>query len=317
MVSVVVPIYNVEEYISKCLKSLENQTLKEIEIILVNDGSTENSGKIAKEYADELPQKFKYLEKKNGGLSDARNYGMKYVTGDYVAFLDSDDYVEKETYELLYKKAKEEDADYVECDFIWEYPNKEVVDRRSDYKTDREMLKNVRVVAWNKLIKTSILKKNKIEFPFGLRYEDIEFTYKLIPFLKKVAYVEKPLIHYMQRDTSIANVQTEKNKDIFEILDNVLEFYKRNDLYEDYKDELEYTYSRLLLCSSLKRISKIQDEKIREELSFKTWGYLNETFPEWKKNELLKKDKSRKAFYMRRVNKKTFRIFCKIISRGK
>ncbi|MGN1327029.1 MAG: glycosyltransferase family 2 protein, partial [Clostridia bacterium] len=99
-VSVIVPIYNVEKYITKCLESLANQTLEDIQIILVNDGSTDNSGKIAKEYADKYSNII-YLEKENGGLSDARNYGLKYATGDYISFVDSDDYVNKELYSNL------------------------------------------------------------------------------------------------------------------------------------------------------------------------------------------------------------------------
>ena len=123
-VSVIVPIYNVEDYIEQCLETLVNQTLEEIEIILVNDGSKDNSEKIAKQYKEKYPNKITYLEKENGGLSDARNFGIPYAKGEYIAFLDSDDYVELIMYEEMYKIAKKEDSDIVECDFYWEYPNK-------------------------------------------------------------------------------------------------------------------------------------------------------------------------------------------------
>ena len=114
-VSVIVPFYNVEKYIEKCLISLVNQTLKEIEIILVNDGSKDKSEKIAKEFEQKYPTKIKYYEKPNGGLGDARNYGIQYAIGEYIAFLDSDDYVEPTMYEEMYKKACNEHSDYVEC----------------------------------------------------------------------------------------------------------------------------------------------------------------------------------------------------------
>ena len=185
-VSIIVPIYNVEKYLPKCLDSLVNQTLDDIEIILVNDGSTDNSGIIAKQYYENHKNKIKYLEKENGGLSDARNFGIPYATGEYIAFLDSDDYIEIDSYKQMHEKAKEEDADYIECDFIWEYPNKQIIDKRLSYNNKQEMLTNVRVVAWNKLIKREIIIKNNLKFPKGLRYEDIEFTYKLIPLLNKV-----------------------------------------------------------------------------------------------------------------------------------
>ena len=104
-VSVIVPIYNVEKYLPKCLDSLVNQTLDDIEIILVNDGSLDDSRKIAKEYSEKYKDKIIYLEKENGGLSDARNYGIPYATGEYIAFLDSDDYIDIDAYKQMYEKA--------------------------------------------------------------------------------------------------------------------------------------------------------------------------------------------------------------------
>ena len=170
-VSVIVPIYNVEKYLEKCINSLLSQTLEDIQIILVNDGSKDNSGNIAKEYEQNNKDRVIYVEKENGGLSDARNYGLKYATGDFIAFLDSDDYIEKNAYEEMYNKAIEENADYVECDFIWEFPNKIRVDKQYPYKNKKEMLSFVRVVAWNKLIKRQLITDNNLEFPKGLRYE--------------------------------------------------------------------------------------------------------------------------------------------------
>ncbi len=301
-VSVIVPIYNVEKYLKRCIDSLVEQTQDSLEIVLVNDGSTDGSSKIATEYAEKYSEKIKYVEKQNGGLSDARNYGMKYATGEYIAFLDSDDYAEKDTYKLMYEKAKEENADYVECDFLWEYPNKIKQDKRYEFKDKKQMLSFVRVVAWNKLIKREILEKNNIVFPKGLRYEDVEFTYKLIPYLEKTAYVDKCLIHYTQRNDSIANVQNERTAEIFTILDNVIEFYKENGLYEQYKTELEYNYARYLLCSSLKRILKIKDKPLRKKLLKETCENLNKKFPNWSKNEILKTVHSGKHTYMRMLS---------------
>ena len=155
-VSVIVPVYNVEKYIDRCLDSLINQTLEDIEIIIVNDGSTDDSEKIIKEYIKKYPQKFIYLKKDNGGLSDARNYAIPYVNGEYLAFLDSDDYIEKETYKKMYELAKKEKSDMVECDFSWDYPKKKKIDTGIIYNGKSEMLQEIRVVAWNKLIKTEI-----------------------------------------------------------------------------------------------------------------------------------------------------------------
>ena len=167
------------------------------------------------------------LKKENGGLSDARNYGLKYATGDFIAFLDSDDYNKKNAYEKMYNKAIEENADYVECDFYGNSLIKLGWTSSIHTKIKKEMLSFVRVVAWNKLIKRQLIIDNNLEFPKGLRYEDVEFTYKLIPFINKFAYVDKPFIHYVQREGSIANVQNERTAEIFNVLDNVIEFYKK------------------------------------------------------------------------------------------
>ncbi len=312
-VSIIVPFYNVEGYIEKCLETLVNQTLQDIEIILVNDGSKDNSILIVKRFLEKYPEKIVYLEKENGGLSDARNYALPYARGEYIAFLDSDDYVEKDMYERMYELAKKEDSDMVECDFYWEYPDKEKIDTGVTYSGKNEMLEKVRVVAWNKLIKKEILDKTKIQFPKGLRYEDVEFTYKLVPFLDKVSFLKKPCIHYVQRDGSISNVQNERNGEIFDVLENVIEFYKENDIYDQFKNELEYVYVRYAFCSSLLRIVKIPDENLQQQLLDKTWKNVTTKFPDWKKNPVLKKNKSLKDLYLKTINKTTYKIYCTIL----
>ena len=312
-VSVIVPVYNVEKYLEKCLNSLVNQTLENIEIIIVNDGTKDNSEEIIKKFIEKYPKKIVYLKKENGGLSDARNYGIPYAKGEYIAFLDSDDYVEKDIYKEMYELAKKENSDMVECDFLWEYPNKVREDIGQVYKGKKEMLEKVRVVAWNKLIRKSILEKTQIQFPKGLRYEDVEFTYKLIPHLNKVSFLKKPYIHYIQRENSISNVQNERTKEIFTVLDDVIAYYKENNFYDEYKDELEYIYARYLLCSSLLRMVKIQDKETRKNMLKITWENLNTKFPNWKKNKILKRNKTLKDRYMKSVNKFTYKIYCTIL----
>ncbi len=308
-VSVIVPVYNVEKYIEKCLQSLVNQTMKDIEIIIVNDGSTDNSEKIINEYLDKY-ENIIYVEKKNGGLSDARNYGMKYAKGDYIAFLDSDDYVDETIYEKMYNEAIKSKADFVECDFYWVYPNKKKLDNGVVYTNKKEMLINARVVAWNKLIKRDIIQEN---FPVGLNYEDVEFFYKLIPNIKKFSFVKEPLVYYMQREDSIVNKQNYKTGQIFNVLNNVIDYYKKKKIYDKYKEELEYTYTRILLCSSLKRMIQIKDKVAKARLLDETWQNLNTKFPEWKKNKILSQ-KSGKNLYMKTINKYTYKMYCKILS---
>ena len=228
------------------------------------------------------------------------------LPGEYIAFLDSDDYVEENMYEEMYKKAKEENSDMVECDFIWEYPDKKREDVGLIYNSKKEMIVNGRVVAWNKLIKRE---KLNLKFPVGLRYEDVEFFYKLVPYVNKVSFVKKCFVHYVQRENSIANTQNIRTKEIFNVLDNVINYYKEKELYDEYKEELEYIYVRFLLCSSLKRMCKIASKEQRKEALKETWENINLNFPTWKKNSILK-EKSLKNLYIKSNNKITYKIYC-------
>lgn len=313
-VSVIVPFYNVEGYIEKCLETLVNQTLQDIEIILVNDGSKDRSVNIVKKFQRNYPEKIVYLEKENGGLSDARNYAIPYAKGKYIAFLDSDDYVEKDMYQKMYNLAVKEESDMVECDFCWEYPDKTRKDVGEIYHGAKEMIEKIRVVAWNKLIKKEILEDTKIHFPKGYRYEDVEFTYKLIPYIKKVSFLKEACIHYIQREGSISNSQNERTREIFDVLEHVLQYYKKIGIYEKYKTELEYIYTRYAFCSSLRRISKIQDENVQENLLKLTWNNVQEKFPNWKQNSILKTKFNAKNIYMRTINKFTFKMYATILS---
>ena len=313
-VSVIIPVYNVENYIDRCLKSVTNQTISDLEIIVVNDGSTDKSKEIINNYLEKF-KNIKYYEKENGGLSDARNFGMQYATGEYIAFLDSDDYIELKMYEEMYNIAKKENSDMVECDYIWEYPKKKRNDIGIIYNGKKEAIEKARVVAWNKLIKREIIESKNIKFPFGLRYEDVEFFYKLVPYLNKISFCKKILLHYTQRENSIANTQNTRTKDIFKVLENVINYYKENEFYEEYIEQIEYVYVKFLLCSSLKRMCKIKNKQEREQALEETWNNINNKFPKWKKNKILKKI-SLKNLYMRSNNRITFKIYCLGLSIG-
>lgn len=311
-VSIIVPVYNVEKYIERCLDSLVNQTLKDIEIIIVNDGSTDGSKEIIQKYLNKY-KNIVYLEKENGGLSSARNYGIPYAKGEYIGFVDSDDYVELTMYEKMYNKAIEEKSDMVECDFIWEYPNKKREDIGKIYSDKKEAIVEARVVAWNKIIKKDIIEKTKITFPEGLRYEDIEFFYKIVPYLNKISFVKETLVHYVQRESSIANTQNERTGEIFKVWENVLNYYIENNIFNEYRSELEYSYTRILLCSSLKRITKVKDRKVRKALIKLTWQNLNKKFPHWKQNKYLNSTKSFKNLYLKSINKLTYMFYINLL----
>ncbi|OCN05579.1 hypothetical protein A4S06_08415 [Erysipelotrichaceae bacterium MTC7] len=293
-VSVVIPFYNVENYIERCMESLKSQTLKEIEFIIVDDGSKDASRVIVERYLDD--SRFKLYTKENGGLSDARNFGMQYVQGEYMCFLDSDDYVDSTMYETMYNKAIEKNLDMVSCDFVWEF---EKHCRKDQGLQKNPLLLDVRAVVWNKMFRTAIIKEHKLQFIKGLRYEDVAFTYIYIPYIERYELLSEPFVHYIQRDGSIVNTQNEKVRDIYTILDHVFSYYKNHQIYEAYEEQLEYVTIRYIFGSSLKRIVKIEDAKLRNQIIMENWEYLNERFPNWRNNRFLRNQKTMKNTYMK------------------
>ena len=298
-VSVIVPVYNTSKYLRRCADHLVNQTLDEIEIIFINDGSTDNSISILNEYKEKYPSKVFVYSKENGGQATARNLGIKVATGDYIGFADSDDFVETNMFKTMYDEAKAKDADYVECyfHFIEEFPNGETKElpRRGDvreYRSNKDMFINPQVSPWNKLYKASILKDNNIIFPEGLIYEDTSFFIKTLPFIKKSAFISDPFVHYFLRSGSTMNSRSEasqkKTGDIIPVLGDILEFYKSNNFYDEYKYELEYFISKILLCSNISRIGRVTIRPLWRELIKNTFSTLKEWFPNYSNNPYYK-----------------------------
>ena len=203
LVSIIVPIYNVEKFMRKCIDSLVNQTYSNLEIILVNDGSLDNSGHIAKEYADQYDV-IKIINKKNGGLSDARNAGLEVATGEFVLFVDSDDYLELDCIEKTLKVALENSADMVLFSLFNELvdENEKIVSQdivKFD-KSNPEDLVAVVGFAWNKLFKTSVLKLKNIRFEKGLSLvEDVCFNERVFLEFEKIEFLNEPFYHYINR----------------------------------------------------------------------------------------------------------------------
>lgn len=308
-VSVIVPVYNVELYIDKCLDSLVRQTLETIEIIIVNDGSLDGSADIAKSYLKQYPDKIRYFEKENGGLSDARNYGMQCATGKYIAFLDSDDYVDINIYKLMYEEAERTSNQIVECNLYKAYPQKLELNYRVGYSSKKDYLLNGRVAAWNKLYLVSWLQELNAQFPKGLLYEDIEFFYKIVPYMTtEVSVITEPLLYYVQREGSILSKSTEKILQVHTIFSDIYEYYRAKGLYEEYHSVLEYKYISTLFCSFLVRMLRMKTDKdLRKKLVMMSWVTVNECCPTWRKNQYLKKV-TPKNIYMRLLNRPLLNI---------
>jgi glycosyltransferase involved in cell wall biosynthesis len=310
-VSIIVPVYNVEDYLDKCLNSLVHQSLGDIQIIIVNDGSRDNSCAIIENYKAKYEKKITYIEKTNGGLSDARNTGLKYAIGEYIGCIDGDDYADVTMFEKMYKKAKEGDYDLVECDYYHVYDKKKIPKIGKIYES-QDIMAMARVSAWNKIIKREILEDNKIIYPIGLQYEDLEYFYKVIPYINKIGFVKEPLYYYLQRENSICHIYNERTTDIFIILDNIIDYYKEKKIYEKYEKQLEYTSAKHLLGGSFFRIVRISDRKIRKRILLENWQKLIMYFPYWKKNYILKKSNSLLDLFLKSQNRFSYQFYSNI-----
>lgn len=225
LISVIVPVYNIEDYIEKCIESLINQTYSNLEIILVNDGSTDESGDICERYAKQ-DVRIVVLHKQNGGLSDARNYAMDKAKGELIAFVDGDDWIHPQMYELMYVTMKLKNADIVTCSFEQHdegFAEKHYRQENLDIKllTGGEALCDIEtplVVAWNKLYRREIIAD--IRYPKGKLHEDEYVIHRIFYKCARIAVIDRPLYFYTIREGSIVSLMTTQR------IDNSLEAFR-------------------------------------------------------------------------------------------
>lgn len=210
-ISVIVPIYNTEKYLKRCIDSILIQNFLGYELILINDGSKDKSLEVAKSYAD---SRIVLISKENEGLSATRNLGIKMARGEYILHIDSDDWIEQGYLNDVYNKAKEKDADIVVTDFYIDYDNGElkyIKNKMNEEETNLksiENLKNANIVpsVWDKLIRRKLYKDNNIVHPIEVSYgEDLAVTPRLMYYAKKIAYVNQAYVHYIQNPNSIVH----------------------------------------------------------------------------------------------------------------
>lgn len=245
LISIIVPVYNVEKYLKKCVYSILNQSYKNLEVILVNDGSTDNSGKICDELSRE-DSRIKVYHKDNGGLSDARNYGVAKANGEYVGFVDSDDYIDQYMYENLYKAIRKYNTQIAECGITRVYKNNKlrphydgeeyslVVDREGYLK---EYLENRKVygAAVCKLLSIDLAKV--LKFPDGKVYEDVFYTLELLKKVDKYTLISGNYYYYYIRGNSITTKTfSSRDMDYIEIIDKIGEYTLNN--YSKLKEKL-------------------------------------------------------------------------------
>ena len=300
--SIIVPVYGVEKYIDKCLNSLVKQSLKEIEVIVVNDGTKDNSQKIVDKYVKKYPDKIKSYIKENGGQGSARNYGLKKASGEYIGYVDSDDFVEKDMYIKLYNKAKENNYDIVVCgnyNVSEDYQNKNIDAFINNYNTDLENIFFGKMAVWNKIYKRDILIKNKLEFKEKVWYEDLAFTLKAIMNSNTFAFIDEPLYDYLIREGStMNNSNVQRNLEILDAFNDILSYIQHNKK-EEYFSKIEFLAIDHIYISAIVRVLKAEaDDKVKRETINKLIDYMNKKFPNYKNNKYINTlSKNRKIIY--------------------
>ena len=282
-VTIIIPIYNVEKYLREAIESAINQSYKNLEIILIDDGSTDNSGKICDEYA-KLDDRIKVIHKINGGLSDARNAGLDNATGKYIMFLDSDDFFELDATKKMYNEIEEKDADYVIGNYInvtdegekWERPVFDL-EKFKPFKLSIYDYKNSFFImnsgVWNKIFKKEFIDKLNLRFVLGLPAEDAIFTTYCFMKAEKVYYTPHIVLNYRQRaEGSISNSCSRK------YFDGINKAYRI--IYENFRDNGHLGYYRDFYSKSMNYIMYkfidsvlLTDEERKEILQEMLWFY--------------------------------------------
>lgn len=312
-ISVIVPVYNVENYLRKCLDSLVNQTLQEIEILVVNDGSRDDSSKIIDEFQREFPDKISSFTKENGGLSDARNFGLDRANGEFIGFVDSDDYVSESMFATMYDLAKKHDAEMVICNLqkvdengnvtqkLTQIPN---MPEKIDLEKNFSVFSDISYFACNKIFKRELFQNKR--FKKGIHFEDIELIPQILLECKTLAQTQSYHYQYLERTDSITKTHTEKGLDILKAVGNVEEKFK-NSRYSSKKKELKGFQILEGVYTYLAYLAFVKDEGVYRKMSAELKKFIKAnqittkeifTYSRFGKNYLLSLPHKKKIFYL-------------------
>lgn len=274
-ISIIVPVYNVENYLAKCLDSLVNQTYQNIEILVVDDGSTDDSGKIISDFSGKFPEKIRSFYKENGGLSDARNVGIDNATGDYIGFVDSDDYVVETMFEEMLDLAEKHSAEMVICNLqkvdesgnvvqkLTQIPN---MPERIDLETHFSVFSDISYFACNKLFKKELFETKR--FKKGISFEDIQLIPQLLLECKTIAQTQNFHYQYLERQNSISKTHNEKGLDILQAVEDVEVAFEKS-IYSHNKKELKNFQILEGIYTFLAYLAFVKNENLFYEMSYK------------------------------------------------
>jgi len=287
--SIIVPVYNVKPFLNRCVRSLLAQRAEDYEIILVDDGATDGSGEIVTDYARRYPERIKALHVSNGGQGRARNFGLEIAQGEFIGFVDSDDWVEPEMYQLLLRCAELSGADLVYCDFMGRYS-----DGRIEYLPailqDNKM--SAAGSACNKIFKRELIGDTR--FPEGLWYEDFAFSAMMLMCSEGTEYVGEPLYNYRcGQESTMHNNNARKNLDIITILDGIRA--QMNE--EEHRDDFEFLVINHLLLDTINRVAR-QKSPDRAETLKALLCYVKENIPSLRDCESFKQESRNRRVIM-------------------
>ena len=297
--SVIIPIYNVELYLEECLNSMLHQNIEGLEVILVNDGSTDHSQEIICKYVEKYPNIFIGYEKSNGGLSDARNYGIQKATKKYITFLDGDDYIVEDGYTCILELMQRDKIDVGMYEFVWEYPDKTRESRPALPREFQELTLDTYILshpaACNKIYKSELWKNFELEFPKGIWYEDLATIPAIVNYTDRIAYYTEEIYIYRQRENAITAQQSYDDRfmDIIKSCDRIYSLLHGR----GYEAALEYLMIFQLCYFASPRYLKFgKYQELGQCISS-----LEDKCPNWKQNR----------YYQNKP--KMFRIYCELI----
>lgn len=315
-VSVIVPVYNMEKYLGVCLSSLANQTFNDYEVIVINDGSTDSSCEIMDYYKKEYPKIFKIFSHKNQGISKTRNIGIEKAKGEYITFIDSDDYVEKTFLEDMYNKIISTDSDICVCDYYTVNEKDDVKEVKleefsiSSVKNNPQLLFIINSSPWNKLYKKSLFNYLRFE---TIKYEDLLLIPKLVLNANKIVKINKCLNYYRIRGNSETTTMDTRVFDIIKILNNLNNYFKNKKVFDKFYYEIEYfnIYRTTMYIIQQKNHKNIYE---RDRFIDVAYNHLDNNFPNWRKNKYYKE---RRSLIKRLIESNKFlsKTYVKIFSR--
>lgn len=312
-ISIIVPVYNVENYLTKCLDSLVNQSYRNIEVLVVDDGSKDKSAEIIKCFALKYPEKIKAFTKENGGLSDARNFGIELATGDYIGFVDSDDYVTETMFEEMLLLAEKHQAKMVICNIQKVNENGQITQKLTQLPNMQEKINledhfsvfsDISYFACNKLFRKELFEHKR--FKKGVHFEDIQLIPQLLLECEIIAQTQSFHYQYLERTDSITKTHTEKGLDILKAVQDVENEFKGS-RYSNKNTELKNFQIFEGVYSFLAYLAFVKNEEIFHKMSDKLTVFMKERqikiqdilrYSRFGKNYLLSLPVKKKIFYL-------------------